>query len=63
MNDRTDMDEPKCTQSNTLKLEPILLIPYIDSEDPIRTKLRNEIEEPNVLKSRTESYEPNLLYP
>jgi hypothetical protein len=39
-------DEPISKKSTTLKLEPILEIPQIDTEEPHRMKLRTDIELP-----------------
>jgi hypothetical protein len=46
-----------------LREDPILLIPYALSDEPIRTKDRTAREEPNMMKSRADMHDPSLDIP
>jgi hypothetical protein len=57
------MELPMCTESKTLLLDPIRAKPNVDTEDPMRTKLRTEIELPRCRKSNTDTLDAHLPMP
>jgi hypothetical protein len=58
MPDRRDRDEPRCTQSSTENVEP-WICPNIESVDPTRNMPRTDNEEPIATKSKMDIAEPN----
>jgi hypothetical protein len=56
-------DEPISKKSTTLKLEPILEIPQMDTEEPHRIKLLTDIELPKWKKSNALQADPMRVNP
>jgi hypothetical protein len=53
-NPRRDIEDPNCTQSKTLKLDPSRAMPYTDAELPMRTNPLVETDEAMWNSPRTE---------
>jgi hypothetical protein len=60
---RIDVEEPKSTKFKTLRLDPILAIPYTLRLELQRENDRMEIEDPNRMKSKTLKELPNFVIP
>jgi hypothetical protein len=54
---------PRATKSSAERLEPSLLKPYTDRDEPNRQILRTDIELPRLAKSRQLRAEPNFDIP
>jgi hypothetical protein len=60
---RSDMLEPRWRKSRTLREDPSLATPYVESADPKRKNPRIEQAEPNETKSSTARLDPSRCVP